>query len=48
MVGRVKHKISAAKQAADNATTSLDDIKILQLAELDDQRRLQSLLRKHH
>lgn len=48
MVGRVKHKISAAKQAADNATTPLDDIKILQLTELDDQRRLQSLLRKHH
>lgn len=48
MVGRVKGKISVAKQAADNATTSLDDIKILQLAELGDQRRLQWLLRKHH
>ena len=48
MVGRVKRKISAAKQAADNDTTALDDIKILQLTELGDQRRLQSLLRKHH
>ncbi len=44
----MKRTVSHGKEAAGPSAIPLDDIQVVQLPELADQRRLQSLLRKHH
>lgn len=44
----MKHPASREEPSIPRASNSLDDLRVVPLTELSDQRRLQSLLQKHH